>query len=132
MSSSLQPDPEGTGVHQAEQAYLDQAYGHLARMGERTAAAAEDAAERAKADWNAAVAHGRLMDRLASISDDRRPLCFGRIDEEEGAPRPGPSWYIGRRHVEDSSGAPVVVDWRAPVAVPFYRATYLYPLGLAL
>ncbi|MHB1925458.1 MAG: HelD family protein, partial [Acidimicrobiales bacterium] len=114
------------------QAYLDQAYGHLARMGERTAAAAEDAAERAKADWNAAVAHGRLMDRLASISDDRRPLCFGRIDEEEGAPRPGPSWYIGRRHVEDSSGAPVVVDWRAPVAVPFYRATYLDPLGLAL
>ena len=133
VSASVESQADGSAVKHAEQAYLDEAYRHLVWMGERTSAAAEDAAERAKADWNAAVAHGRLMDRLASISDDRRPLCFGRIDEEDAPPHQGrSSWYIGRRHVEDPSGAPVVVDWRAPVAVPFYRATYLDPLGLAL
>ncbi len=32
--------------------------------------------------------------------------------------------YIGRRHVHDGSGEPMVIDWRAPVSVPFYRATH--------
>jgi DNA helicase IV len=123
------PAPE-TGDLQAEQRYLDTAYLHLEAMAQRTTAAAEDAAQRAKADWNAAVAHGHLMDRLASITDDRRPLCFGRIDEEASRSQLVTSWYIGRRHVEDGGGRPVVVDWRAPVAVPFYRATYQDPFGL--
>ena len=46
---------------------------------------------------------------------------FGRIDE----------WYIGRRHIEDDHHDPVVVDWRAPIAAPFYRATSVDPLGVA-
>jgi DNA helicase IV len=46
---------------------------------------------------------------------------FGRIDE----------WYIGRRHIEDDRHDPVVVDWRAPIAAPFYRATSVDPLGVA-
>ena len=49
------------------------------------------------------------------------------------ADRRGPrsrAWHIGRRHVEDGNGEPVVVDWRAPVAVPFYRATFHDTLGL--
>ena len=40
-------------------------------------------------------------------------------------------YYIGRRHVEAVRGDPVVGDWRAPVAIPFYRATFADPLGLA-
>ena len=60
------------------------------------------------------------------LADSPRPLLFGRIDEEEG-----PSWHIGRRHVEDEHADPVVIDWRAPVAVPFYRASAKDPLGLA-
>ena len=60
------------------------------------------------------------------LADSPRPLLFGRIDEEEG-----PTWHIGRRHVEDERSDPVVVDWRAPVAVPFYRASTKDPLGLA-
>ncbi|MGA9277275.1 HelD family protein, partial [Ilumatobacter sp.] len=50
---------------------------------------------------------------------------FGRIDDEEG------TWYVGRRHIEDDSHDPVVVDWRAPIASPFYRATAVDPLGVA-
>ncbi len=94
-------------------------------MERRTHVAEQDAAERAPGDWDATIAQRRLHERLDSLRDDRSPLCFGRIDEEKGA-----SWHIGRRHVEDRRGEPVVVDWRAPVAVPFYRATYAGPLGL--
>jgi DNA helicase IV len=50
---------------------------------------------------------------------------FGRITDEHAQP-----WYIGRRHVETEEHDPVVVDWRAPIAAPFYRATGVDPLGL--
>ncbi len=48
-----------------------------------------------------------------------------------GVASTGDRWYIGRRHIEDGDHEPVVVDWRAPVAAPFYRATGVDPLGLA-
>jgi DNA helicase IV len=53
---------------------------------------------------------------------------FGRIVEDG---RDGDTWYVGRRHIEDAQHDPVVVDWRAPIAAPFYRATGVDPLGLA-
>lgn len=49
---------------------------------------------------------------------------FGRIDQD------GDEWYVGRRHIEDDAHDPVVVDWRAPIAAPFYRATAIDPLGV--
>ena len=52
-------------------------------------------------------------------------LAFGRLDAEDGN-----TWYVGRRHVEDEASDPVVVDWRAPVSTPFYRATAADPLEL--
>ena len=58
-----------------------------------------------------------------------------------GAPGPAPgrtvtspggeTFYIGRVAVSDASQEVVVVDWRAPVAEPFYRATGRSPMGLA-
>ena len=48
------------------------------------------------------------------------PLFFGRLDY------PGPPaehFHIGRRHVHDQQGHPMVIDWRAPVSRPFYRAS---------
>jgi len=56
---------------------------------------------------------------------------FGRIDTRDE--RDGDRlerWYIGRRHIEDDDHDPVVVDWRAPIAAPFYRATAADPLGV--
>ena len=73
-------------------------------------------------DYKAALAR-----RVTLLADSPRPLLFGRIDEVES----GPTWHIGRRHVEDDHSDPVVVDWRAPVAVPFYRASAKDALGLA-
>jgi DNA helicase IV len=118
--------PEGRDASRLlEQAHLDRAYELLAGMSTRASAAAADAEARAPGDWDATVAHRFLQQRLASMSANLGPLCFGRIDEETGD-----SWHIGRRHVEDDLGEPVVVDWRAPVSVPFYRATFRDPLGL--
>jgi DNA helicase IV len=66
-----------------------------------------------------------LKRRVFQLTDTNRPLCFGRLDTEDGE-----QWHIGRHHVEDASADPVVVEWRAPVAVPFYRATIDDPMGL--
>lgn len=54
------------------------------------------------------------------------PLFFGRLDYEPGTINLESTdldrVYIGRRHVEDG-GTPLVIDWRAPISAPFYRAT---------
>ncbi|HEX5096767.1 MAG TPA: UvrD-helicase domain-containing protein [Acidimicrobiia bacterium] len=111
----------------AERARLRFAQECLDAMRERTAAriADEDVLAANKADADAVK--WQLQRRLASLDDDASSLCFGRIDEESGD-----QWYIGRRHVEDGTGAPVVVDWRAEVATAFYRATLADPFGLHL
>ena len=41
-------------------------------------------------------------------------------------------WYIGRRHVADEQGDPVVIDWRAEVSTAFYRASRTAPMGVTL
>jgi DNA helicase IV len=109
----------------AEQEYLDRAHDHLEAMQATATRLADAYAVTARTDMNdAAVQHSMLRYR-AALDVGARSLCFGRIDEEHGD-----RWYIGRRHVEDDGGQPVVVDWRAGVATPFYRATFADPLGL--
>ncbi|MHB1775300.1 MAG: HelD family protein [Acidimicrobiales bacterium] len=70
--------------------------------------------------------------RLAQLDVGDQALCFGRIDQlpPPGAGR-GDSFHIGRLAVSGEDHEPLVVDWRAPVAEPFYRATGLDPQGLA-
>ncbi|TDD14514.1 AAA family ATPase [Kribbella turkmenica] len=60
---------------------------------------------------------------LALVDMPDVPLFFGRLDYEAGTIEELDRIYIGRRHVHDGNGAPLVIDWRAPVSVPFYRAT---------
>jgi DNA helicase IV len=109
----------------AEQEYLDRAHDHLDSMQATATRLADAYAVTARTDMNdAAVQHSMLRYR-AALDVGARSLCFGRIDEEHGD-----HWYIGRRYVEDDRGQPVVVDWRAGVATPFYRATFADPLGL--
>src|SRR5262245_16505251 len=71
-----------------------------------------------------------------ALADLRTPGAgdfFGRIDTMEDGRRDAiERWYLGRRHIEDDEHDPVVVDWRAPVAAPFYRATAADPLGVML
>jgi len=44
----------------------------------------------------------------------------------------GHSFHIGRRHVHAPDGSPAVIDWRAPVSRPFYRASAADPMNLEL
>lgn len=68
--------------------------------------------------------------RLAQLDIGDQALCFGRIDHLPEDDAPGESFHIGRLAVADTDLEPLVVDWRAPVAEPFYRATGLDPQGL--
>jgi len=73
-----------------------------------------------------------VWEALESLRSPGAGEFFGRIDTTDG-PGPEPErWYIGRRHIEDDNHDPVVVDWRAPIAAPFYRATAADPLGVDL
>jgi len=44
----------------------------------------------------------------------------------------GHSFHIGRRHVHAPDGTPAVIDWRAPVSRPFYRASGADPMNVEL
>lgn len=72
-----------------------------------------------------------LIDRLSQLDLGDAALVFGRIDRLTQSPDSFESFHIGRIAVSDSNREPVVVDWRAPVAEPFYRATGRESMGLA-
>ncbi|KOG51050.1 ATPase AAA [Streptomyces griseoflavus] len=92
------------------------------------------------ANWvNAEVLQGEVEARIKALADlSGTPLFFGRLDYlhapgtdlAEGAA--GENFYIGRRHVHDADGDPMVIDWRAPVSQPFYRASKKDPMDLRL
>ena len=113
------PDPEV----QTEQDYLERALASLTAMRDRAERLLQELIAAGNPDLDYVAALSR---RVALLADSPRPLLFGRIDEESGA-----AWHIGRRHVEDTKSDPVVIDWRAPIAVPFYRASAREPLGLS-
>ena len=108
-----------------ERARLRFAQECLEEMRRRTAARVADEDVLAANEADAEAVKWQLQRRLDSLDDDAGSLCFGRIDDENRD-----RWYIGRRHVEEATGTPVVVDWRASIATPFYRATLADPLGL--
>jgi DNA helicase IV len=122
----------------AEQRYLDRAYGRLDEMRKAAIRVVEGYDEvrrggthQARLERDAAAAHTRR--RLAALNIGDTPLCFGRIDLEPaaGGERPDDDrFYIGRISVTEADQTPLIVDWRAPVAEPFYRATGVEPMGV--
>src|SRR5690349_5997852 len=66
-----------------EQAYLDRAYAHLARMRSRTKQATE-IADNAAQEVDSAIAKAHLTARLRSLDTDVDGLAFGRLDAEGG------------------------------------------------
>jgi len=71
-----------------------------------------------------------VAEALDSLRSPGAGEFFGRIDEPAPNRTSIEHWYIGRRHVENDTHDPVVVDWRAPISAPFYRATAIDPLGV--
>jgi DNA helicase IV len=85
------------------------------------------------------VLQHQIDERIKALADlSHTPLFFGRLDylhapgadKAEGAE--GERFYIGRRHVHDAEGDPMVIDWRAPVSQPFYRASKKVPMDVGL
>jgi DNA helicase IV len=79
---------------------------------------------------------GRVRaERLSALAaDPDAPPFFGRTDRDAEDPAEGgtETFHIGRRHIRDDSGDPVVIDWRAPIARAFYRATPADRMGVRL
>jgi DNA helicase IV len=63
-----------------------------------------------------------LENRLAALDIGDLPLCFGRLDMEDGA-----RYHVGRLGLSEANHEPLLVDWRAPAAQPYYRATAAEP-----
>ncbi|MFM8775090.1 MAG: AAA family ATPase, partial [Actinomycetota bacterium] len=64
-------------------------------------------------------------ERLEALAAAQTRLCFGRLDLNDGTVR-----YIGRVGLADDDQQPLLTDWRAPAAEPFYQATSALPRGV--
>jgi DNA helicase IV len=108
----------------AEQAYVDHAYACVERIrrGLERLGQAVDAPE-----YQAAWFEEYARSRLATFEDIDRGLCFGRLDLADAHV----PLYVGRRWVHEDD-APLVVNWQAPAARPFYTATVADPQGVTL
>ncbi|MFD3619317.1 HelD family protein [Streptomyces sp. NPDC058676] len=117
---------------------------HLARSRAALRAMREDAESLdisdVTANWvNAQILERQIGERIKALADlSHTPLFFGRLDylhapgAEQAEGGEGERFYIGRRHVHDHDGNPMVIDWRAPVSQPFYRASKKAPMDIAL
>ncbi|WP_240506300.1 HelD family protein [Thermoactinospora rubra] len=68
---------------------------------------------------------GMYAARLARLWAVERGLAFGRLDQADGQ-----RFYIGKIGMTDDEQNRLLIDWRAPVAQPFYRATPARPMGV--
>jgi DNA helicase IV len=123
------------GVIAAERAHLARSREFLHLMRENALELAKNpmAGDRVSLEYLKADLY-RRAEALKDLPD--APLFFGRLDYSELARKDedfaGADFHIGRRHVHDPEGTPVVLDWRAPVSRPFYRASQPEPMGLTL
>jgi hypothetical protein len=112
----------------AEQRHLDVVYARLEVI-KKEAATLEAAGHRiarvgnygALVERDAMVHHAARRRRL--LESEHEGLVFGRLDQRGGEIR-----YIGRLGLRDEQARPLVIDWRAPAAAPFYRATPVEPM----
>ncbi|TDB82179.1 AAA family ATPase [Micromonospora sp. KC721] len=129
-------DPIDTldGQLATERTHLDASRAALRRMRER-AEALFATGDKVAGDAYTAEQLGRHMARrVKELADDpTTPLFFGRLDFGPADPdHAGREYHVGRRHVTDDLGEPLVLDWRAPVSRSFYRASARDPQGVAV
>ena len=134
-----------------EQAHVDTVYAELDKARRRTADVEADGMARGRTDRVGDVRDEELTglverDALVYLAARRRHdldrqfegLVFGRLDlDHSGSEQPEhlradslEARYIGRLGVRDDDYEPLVIDWRAPAASAFYRATPVDPQGV--
>jgi RecA/RadA recombinase len=113
----------------AEQQIVDRVYARLEVLREQANALAGEGHRRAAAGpatglvERDAMVH-RAATQLRTLDAEAEGIVFGRLDHDDGE-----TYHIGRLGVRDGL-EPLLIDWRAPAAAPFYRATSGEPLGV--
>lgn len=116
-------------VLQAEREHLRRSRADLQAMREHTLSLTAQGGDHVSTEYLKAA----LYRRAKALEDDPSlPLFFGRVDRVEPEDETAETFHIGRRHVMDGNGDPMVVDWRADVSRAFYRATRDDPHGVTL
>ena len=141
--SGTSPDVEAEVAR--EQAHVDRVYDELAKATRRAADVEADGLARGRTDRTGDVRDEEMTGlferdalvyaaarRRAMIDTQYEGLVFGRLDlgAEETPAAERDVRYIGRLGVRDDDYEPLVVDWRAPAASAFYRATPVDPMGV--
>ncbi|HEX2191786.1 MAG TPA: UvrD-helicase domain-containing protein [Acidimicrobiales bacterium] len=132
MTASVTPGASSAPDQElaAEQAVVDHAYARLEAMRESARQVAAGVLDQGSGGTHQARLERDVRihvseRRLAELRVGEAPLVFGRTDHHDGE-----RFYIGRLAVSDEFNDSLVVDWRAPAAEPFYRATGRHPMGL--
>jgi len=128
MPADAGEDGEDPVIH-AERVHLAESREFLRLMRENVLAINPMAGDRVSLEFLKADLY-RRAESLRDLPD--APLFFGRLNYATRTEFDGSAFHIGRRHVHDLDGTPVVIDWRAPVSLPFYRASQVEPMGLRL
>jgi len=131
-----------------EQAHVDLVYAELAKAQARAGLVEADGLARGRTDRTGDVRDEELTGlferdalvfnaarRRSTLDTQYEGLVFGRLDLDHAMAREGADAdrevrYIGRLGVRDDDYEPLVVDWRAPAAAAFYRATPVEPMGV--
>jgi len=120
----------------AEQAHVDLAYERLAAMRASAEAMLQDAFGERGGTFQAITERDirvrNSLGRLEHLQIGRESLVFGRIDRIADPGSLPERFHIGRLAISAEDLEPLVVDWRAPIAEPFYRATGAHPMALTL
>ncbi|MER6692440.1 HelD family protein [Streptomyces minutiscleroticus] len=114
-----------------EQEFIDGLYARVDELRGGTETAVADALAQGSTPMQARLERDVLVAErsglLAALNAVDGSLCFGRLDLSSGT-----THHIGRIGIraDDAERTPVLIDWRAPVARPFYLATGHTPMGL--
>ncbi|WP_462418227.1 HelD family protein [Kytococcus sp. Marseille-QA3725] len=150
MSTPREQDPLAEQQIALEQAHVDRVHAELRKAAERAGLVEAEGLSRGRTMRTGDVRDEEMSglferDALVFSSHKRRTslemehegLVFGRLDLDHSMPEAGPVEgetptveeirYIGRLGVRDDEHEPLVVDWRAPAASAFYRATPVQP-----
>ncbi|GIG70224.1 HelD family protein [Phytomonospora endophytica] len=123
MSTDAAHDTALTTELAAEREHLLASHAALARMRDRTTGLGDVGGNAFSSE---ALGKARVL-RLKELVDlPDIPLFFGRLDF------PSEQFHVGRRHVVDDTGEPLVLDWRAPVSRLFYQASVREPMEVEL
>lgn len=127
MSNTGLPDHE----IKCEQEFIDDLYARVDALRGNTETSVTDALAQGNTPMQARLERDILVAErsglLAALNAVDGSLCFGRIDLTSGV-----THHVGRigLRADDTERTPVLIDWRADVARPFYLATGHTPMGL--